>query len=197
MIILASGSPRRKELLGLIEKEFEIITSDADETPAEILPGKIVEELSGRKAKDVLEKIQSRDLGDERKTLIIAADTLVFLGEARMGKPSSKEEAVSMLKSLSGKTHQVYTGVTLIFIKEGDVILSHFHEKTDVKFAELTQAEIEAYVETGEPMDKAGAYAIQGLSAKFVTGIEGDYSNVVGLPVARLYKEMKEIGYYS
>lgn len=196
MIILASGSPRRKELLGLIDKNFEIITSYADETPSKTIPGEIVEELSARKAKDVFEKVDMNKLSDDT-LLIIAADTLVFHGAERMGKPSDEEDAVRMLTRLSGDTHQVYTGVTLIFINAGDITLSSFHEKTDVSFAELTEKEIENYVATGEPMDKAGAYAIQGLSAKFVSEIKGDYCNVVGLPVARLYKEMKKIGFYS
>jgi len=195
MIILASGSPRRKELLGLIDKNFEIITSDADETPSKTEPGEIVEDLSARKAADVFMKIRNRGIKED--VLIIAADTLVFLNDKRMGKPEDTEDAVKMLTELSGNRHQVYTGVTLIYVKGTGQVINSFSEKTDVFFAELTDKEIRDYVATGEPMDKAGAYAIQGLSAKFVKSIAGDYSNVVGLPVARLYEEMKKIGFYS
>lgn len=196
MIILASGSPRRRELLSLIETDFEVITSDADETPLETSPDKIVEELSLRKAKDVFDKINGRNILKGDRLLIIAADTLVFLDDVRMGKPTSHEDAVKMLESLSGNVHEVYTGVTLILWKAGETVITSFSEKTSVEFDKLTRQEIEDYVSTGEPMDKAGAYAIQGKSTKFVKSITGDYHNVVGLPVARLYKEMKNIGYY-
>lgn len=196
MIILASGSPRRRELLSLIETDFEVITSDADETPLETSPDKIVEELSLRKAKDVFDKINGRNILKGDRLLIIAADTLVFIDDVRMGKPTSHEDAVKMLESLSGNVHEVYTGVTLILWKAGETVITSFSEKTSVEFDKLTRQEIEGYVSTGEPMDKAGAYAIQGKSAKFVKSITGDYHNVVGLPVARLYKEMKNIGYY-
>lgn len=196
MIILASGSPRRRELLSLIETDFEVITSDTDETPLETSPDKIVEELSLRKAKDVFDKINGRNILKGDRLLIIAADTLVFLDDVRMGKPTSHEDAVKMLECLSGNVHEVYTGVTLILWKAGETVIRSFSEKTSVEFDKLTRQEIEDYVSTGEPMDKAGAYAIQGKSAKFVKSITGDYHNVVGLPVARLYKEMKNIGYY-
>lgn len=193
MIILASGSPRRRELLTQMGYEFEIITSDADETPSKEVPSEIVEELSMRKAKEVFEKSHEK-YGDDN-ILIIAADTLVFKGEKRMGKPKDVSDAKRMLKELSGSTHQVYTGVSLIYEKAGKTVENSFFEKTDVIFCQLTDEEIDEYIETKEPMDKAGAYAIQGKSAKFITGINGEYANVVGLPVARLYQEIKKIGY--
>lgn len=197
MIILASGSPRRRELLSIIDDNFKIYKSDADETPTETEPGRIVEELSARKAQDVYNKILLNHEETDDKLLIIAADTLVFYGNTRMGKPESYEDAVSMLKLLSGNVHQVYTGVSLVYSHNGETVYRSFSEKTDVFFQKVSDGEISEYVKTGEPMDKAGAYAIQGKFARFVKSINGDYYNVVGLPVARLYSEIKEIGYYS
>lgn len=195
MIVLASGSPRRKELLGILEPNFDIITSDADETPTKTLPGEIVEELSNRKAQDVFSKI--KDHYGREQLLIIAADTLVFKGTKRMGKPKDKEDAIEMLKSLQGDVHEVYTGVTLVLKQEAKIKTTSFYEKTKVEFARMSDHEIEAYVSTGEPMDKAGAYAIQGGFGKFITKISGEYNNVVGLPIARLYQELKKIGFYT
>lgn len=195
MIILASGSPRRKELLSLIDNRFTIITSDVDETPTETEPEKIVEELSLRKGEDVLEKIKADFLQAEDNTLVISADTLVFFGNERMGKPVDKEDAIRMLTSLSGNSHKVITGVTLKLISKGKIKTKTFHSVTEVFVEKLTNEEIKAYVASGEPMDKAGAYAIQGLFSKHITGIKGDYNNVVGLPVSALYNAMKEIGY--
>lgn len=198
MIVLASGSPRRKELLGMIESNFKIITSDVDETPTKDSPAAIVEELSHRKACDVFEKIQKdKTFSEQEKILVIAADTLVFKNEERMGKPLDHEMAVKMLESLQENVHQVYTGVTLIYNADGQTKIISFNEKTDVEFVGLSLQEIKEYVSTGEPMDKAGAYAIQGIFGKYVKSICGDYNNVVGLPVARLYQEMKKIGFYQ
>lgn len=195
MIVLASGSPRRKELLSILEPNFEIITSDADETPTKTLPEEIVEELSYKKAQDVFSRI--KDHYGREQLLIIAADTLVFKGTKRMGKPKDEEEAVSMLKALQGNVHEVYTGVTLIYAFDTKIIEKSFFEKTEVEFARMSDQEIEAYVSTREPMDKAGAYAIQGGFGKFITRISGEYNNVVGLPIARLYQELKKIGFYT
>lgn len=195
MIVLASGSPRRKELLGLIEPNFTIITSDADETPTKTVPSQIVEELSLRKAMDVYGKIKNHY--KREPLLIIAADTLVFKGNIRMGKPSDKEDALKMLKSLQGDVHEVYTGVTLIYAIDDNPQIVSFNEKTEVEFARMSDQEIETYVDTKEPMDKAGAYAIQGMFGKFITKVTGEYNNVVGLPIARLYQEMKKIGFYT
>lgn len=196
MVILASGSPRRKELLSQAGINFEIVTSDADETPTKTVPEEIVMELSKRKGEDVYGKvIKEGKLNPSEENVIIAADTLVFFGQERMGKPKDKEDAVRMLKELSGNTHDVITGVTLIYTNNNQKKIETFYEKTEVLAYELTDEEIEAYVATGEPMDKAGAYAIQGYFGKYIKGIRGEYANVVGLPIARLYYELKRIGY--
>lgn len=193
MIILASKSPRRKEILEQLGLEFQIITADADETPTETVPSKIVEELSAKKAEAVLDKVKN-ELPKE-DVLIIAADTLVFQGKERMGKPKNVEDAHRMLGLLQNSVHQVYTGVTLVYITNGNEKRVSFNEKTDVVFYPMTEDEIKNYVATGEPMDKAGAYAVQGISAKFIKSINGEYSNVVGLPIARLYHEINNIGF--
>lgn len=195
MVILGSGSPRRKELLTLAGIDFTVLTSDADETPTKKVPSEIVMELSARKGADVYAKAAEAGMLTDEENIIIAADTLVFFGNDRMGKPKDKEDAVRMLKDLSGDTHQVITGVSLTYIKNGEITKKSFYEKTDVSVYPLTDEEIETYVASGEPMDKAGAYAIQGLFGKYIKGICGEYANVVGLPIARLYKELKEIGY--
>ena len=175
-IILASGSPRRKELLTQLGLSFRVLVSDADETVDKSLPpADQVALISLRKAEAV-----AGEAGPD--ALVIAADTIVALDGQVMGKPHSKEEAVQMLTSLQGKTHQVYTGLTL---QRGQQTQTHV-ECTAVTFRPMTWAEIEAYVASGEPMDKAGAYGIQGLGALLVSGIRGDYCNVVGLPVFRL-----------
>lgn len=191
--ILASGSPRRKELLTNMGVEFEIRVSDSEETITEKEPAKIVESLSLGKAVDVAGK-----LGEIKEpTVLIAADTLVFLNDEILGKPVDKEDAVRMVMDLSGKTHKVITGVTLMCFGNGSKETVTFHEVTEVVFATLTREEAVNYVNTGEPLDKAGAYAIQGIGAKFVEGIRGDYSNVVGLPVPTLYKELRKRGWIN
>lgn len=179
--ILASGSPRRRQLLEQIGlRDFTVRPTDADESlPAGIHPGEAVERLSARKG--MAARLQA---GPE--ALILAADTVVALDGAILGKPGGREEAVSMLTALSGRTHQVYTGVTLI---RGEEILTE-HEVTAVTFRPLAAAEIDAYVQSGEPMDKAGSYGIQGGAALFCEKLEGDYYNVMGLPVCRLYETL-------
>lgn len=202
--ILGSASPRRKELLGNMGLDFEIIVSDCDEIVTKSEPHEIVEELSLLKATDVKSKVLNSgtsgsslagtvNLCDD--VIIIAADTLVFLGQERLGKPKSTEDAKSMLRRLSGNVHSVITGVTITGCLNGDWETVTFSEETKVIFANLDESEIEDYVKTNEPMDKAGSYAIQGIGAKFVTGIDGDYSNVVGLPVPALYKELRKRGW--
>lgn len=194
MIILASGSPRRKELLSTITDDYTIITSNADETPSKTVPSEIVEELSLKKGEEVFERVKAEGTIDIlEENLVISADTLVFLGSERMGKPKDKADAVRMIKELSGNTHDVITGVTLIYTKTGSVKKVSFHEKTEVIVYPLSDKEIEDYVATGEPMDKAGAYAIQGFFGKFIKAVNGEYANVVGLPVARLYHEIQKI----
>ena len=184
-IVLASASPRRRELLSQIGLAFEVDKSDAQECPHSVVPEEIVRELSFAKAQEVF---QRRRQGREG-LLVIGADTLVFLDGQPMGKPKDEEDACRMLRLLSGKTHEVYTGVYIQGAKENFL----FHEKTEVTFFELTDEEIEAYVRTGEPMDKAGAYGIQGKGALFVERINGDYLNVVGLPLAKTVKYLKEV----
>lgn len=184
-IILASGSPRRRELLEQIGiQNYRIISPDVDEhVEGAVAPAVLVETLSRRKAEAVREKV-----GDG--ALVIAADTVVALDGAILGKPHSRDEAVRMLAALSGREHAVYTGVTVL---RGDRAVTE-HERTAVAFRELTQAEIEYYVATGEPMDKAGAYGIQGVGALLITGIAGDYFNVMGLPVCRLGRMLARFG---
>lgn len=173
--ILASASPRRKELLRLITDDFTVKTADVDETvPKDIDIFDAPVYLALKKAKAVAEK--------NKKSIIIGADTAVFLGEKMLGKPESEENAEKMLSSLSGKEHLVITGCAVISERETKT----FSVKTYVKFKSLTKKEIKDYIATGEPMDKAGAYGIQGRGALFVEKINGDYYNVVGLPVEKL-----------
>ena len=181
-VILASKSPRRKELLKYIVNDFEVIVSDADEECAESRPDKLVEELSRRKASAVAANISS-----DEPTVIIGADTVVSVKGKILGKPANYDEAAYMISLLSGDTHQVYTGVTVIRKDENGESAKTFSVKTDVHVKKMTPEEIKNYVSEGGCCDKAGAYAIQGSFCKFITSIEGDYSNVVGLPVSATY----------
>lgn len=174
-LILASASPRRKELLRLITDDFKVVTADVDETvPDDIDIFEAPCYLALKKAKAVFE--------NNKNSVIIGADTAVFLGVKMLGKPESEENAEKMLSSLSGKEHLVITGCAVISERE----IKTFSVKTYVKFKSLTKKEIKDYIATGEPMDKAGAYGIQGKGALFVEKINGDYYNVVGLPVEKL-----------
>ncbi|MGN0985885.1 MAG: Maf family protein [Candidatus Enterenecus sp.] len=184
-IILASQSPRRRELLGQMGlKGFKVTSPEVDEEiDGNLPPAQIVEELSLRKATAVAEHADEDDL-------IIAADTIVVLDGAVLGKPADEREAFAMLTALSGNRHHVYTGVTVI---QGDRTVTQ-HEVTAVTFRELEPGEIDNYIATGEPMDKAGAYGIQGLGSLLVSGIDGDYFNVMGLPVYRLGRILAGFG---
>lgn len=184
-LILASNSPRRRELLGQMGiKNFKMISPDVDESVEPGLsPAEIVERLSRRKAAAAAGKA-----GPD--CLIIAADTVVALDGAVLGKPRNKEGAFAMLAALSGREHHVYTGVTVL---QGERTVTE-HEETAVAFRALEEEEIWGYIATGEPMDKAGAYGIQGLGALLVSGIRGDYCNVVGLPVFRLGRMLGRFG---
>lgn len=183
-IVLASQSPRRKELLGRMGLEFVTQASKIDESAFDGLEAReLVATLSREKAQWI-----ARQLDGE--TLVIGADTVVVRDGAALGKPKDAEDAVAMLLSLSGRDHQVCTGVTVC---RGDRVLTQV-EETQVTFRELTEAEVRQYVSTEEPMDKAGAYGIQGLGGLLVEGIRGDYSNVVGLPVCRLGQMLKDFG---
>lgn len=192
-VILASGSPRRKELLEQVGVSFEISVAKGEEIITRKVPWEIVEELSLQKATEVADRY-SAEQGVTEKTIVIGADTIVAYGEEIMGKPKSEKMAKEMLQKLQGGFHQVYTGVTLIIMTAEKRQVVTFHEKTDVEMYPMTEAQIEAYVATKEPMDKAGAYAIQGKCAAYVKGICGDYNNVVGLPVARLMQELLGLG---
>lgn len=240
-IILASASPRRKELLQQIGLEYEVLVSDAQEIVSSSEPEKVVEELARQKAENVYHRyfengIVAQEQGiaqdyskantqapsqdnvqdnalEDGALLIISADTIVACDGRILGKPKDTDDAKAMLGLLQGREHEVYTGVTFLYcgvmnqsnrlqgLQEVDetasgqmmpVRIHSFHEATKVHFYPMTEEEIEAYVATGDPLDKAGAYGIQGLCARYISGIEGDYSNVVGLPVGRLYQEMKD-----
>lgn len=188
-IILASGSPRRKELLSKLNIDFEIITSDADETIESDNPEIIVETLSERKARAVYSQIEDDSI------LVIGADTIVYYDGEVLGKPEDEEDARAMLCMLSDRTHQVFTGVTLLYRVNGEEKIKVFSDRTDVTFYEIDKFDLLEYIKTGSPMDKAGAYGIQDDFAKHVKKIDGDYNNVVGLPLSRLYQEMKSIIY--
>lgn len=192
-VILASGSPRRKELLEQVGVSFEISVADGEEVINGRLPWEIVEELSLQKAAEVAKRYEVKEESKDQ-TVVIGADTIVAYGEEIMGKPKNEEMAKEMLRKLQGGSHQVYTGVTLIIMTAEGKQAVTFHEKTDVVMYPMSEAQIEAYVATKEPMDKAGSYAIQGKCAAYVKGICGDYNNVVGLPVARLMQELYKLG---
>ena len=174
-IILASGSPRRKELLEKMGLTFEVISPDVDERVHGTTEEQ-VEKLAVRKARAVAE---GQGFG-----LVIAADTLVALGERVLGKPENEAQAHEMLSALSGKAHRVLTGVCILDAADGRCV--HFVAKSTVTFEQLTEERIRAYIATGEPMDKAGAYGIQGLGGAFVKKLEGSFENVMGLPVEEL-----------
>ncbi|MBQ8877620.1 MAG: septum formation inhibitor Maf [Lachnospiraceae bacterium] len=191
-IILASASPRRKELLTQAGIPFTIRVSGAEENASCAIPCELVKELSRMKAEDIFSQLTEEEA---KEALVVGADTVVALDGEIMGKPGSPKRAVEMLTALQGKTHQVYTGVTFVYQNQenGAVTAHSFYEKTDVTFYPMTEQEIADYVATGEPMDKAGAYAIQGKCAAYIKGINGDYSNVVGLPIGRVYQELKRV----
>lgn len=214
-VILASASPRRRELLTQIGWQFEVCVSTVEERISRTLPEEVVEELSGQKAEDVYRRF--RELGGQQTfeagtVLVIGADTIVSCDGRLLGKPKSREDAASMLRMLQGRSHHVYTGVTLIlggsrerpcygerpFCREDhdaeeQPLIKSFHEETEVTFFPMSEEEITEYLDTGEPFDKAGAYGIQGFCARYIRGIRGDYGNVVGLPVGRLYQEVRKL----
>lgn len=233
-LVLASASPRRRELLSQIGMEFSIMPSTKEENAKATEAGELVQELSRQKAEDIWEQLcagqgwnpdanqgqlpdagqgtqepscngnrgQNSDAGQKMQepglngnrqpqVLVIGADTVVCCEGKILGKPHSREMAAEMLTALQGRSHEVYTGVTLR--SESETVT--FFECTQVEFYPMTEAEISDYIDSKEPMDKAGAYGIQGLGARFVKGIRGDYNNVVGLPVGRLYQELKNHGW--
>ena len=183
-LILASGSPRRRQLLEQIGLTFVVRSSDVDESVSPgLTPAQVVESLSARKGEAVAAEAAPGDL-------VLSADTVVALDGAILAQPRDRAGAEDMLTALSGRTHQVYTGVTLL--QAGRRLTEH--EVTAVTFRPLSPGEIAAYVSTGEPMDKAGAYGIQGLGALLVERLEGDYFNVMGLPLCRLGEMLAQFG---
>ena len=211
-LVLASASPRRRELLSQIGLEFTVMPSTKEENAKTTEAGALVQELSRQKAVDIWEQLsggqgQNPDADQEQiaeetqepnlngkrqpELLVIGADTVVCCEGKILGKPHSREAAVEMLTALQGRSHEVYTGVTLY--SQSETVT--FFECTQVEFYPMTEVEISEYIDSKEPMDKAGAYGIQGLGARFVKGIRGDYNNVVGLPVGRLYQELKSRGW--
>lgn len=195
-VILASGSPRRKELFERAGIQFSIIKSDAEEKITSAIPGEVVIELAAQKAESVktefLEKSFSKESFLYEETLIVGADTVVVSEEKILGKPESEEDALDILMSLSGKDHSVYTGVCGIYLdKNGNVVEEkciRFADETIVTMYPFMKEEAEAYIRTKEPMDKAGAYGIQGLGSLLVKKIRGDYNNVVGFPLAAFFR---------
>lgn len=181
-LILASGSPRRRELLDLMELTYTVETPNVDESFSG-RPSETVMEISRRKAAAVAAR--------HSDSIIIAADTLVF-ADGALGKPHTPERAKEMLRSLAGNWHHVYTGITVINTRSGRIL--HNVDKTRVHLVPMTEQEIDAYVATGEPLDKAGAYGIQGMGGMFVDRIDGSYSNVVGLPMSMLRIMLAQVG---
>jgi septum formation protein len=186
-LILASASPRRAEILRNAGIQFSVLSSAVDETP---VPGESPQDLVRRLALAKAELVAARAVGP---AIVIAADTIVALESAILGKPRTSEDARQMLAKLSGRTHTVMTGVLLIRLP--DVERREFIETTQVHFASVSKEEIAKYLSSGEPFDRAGAYAIQGLGGRFIPRIDGCYFNVVGLPLARLCKELTELGW--
>ncbi len=225
MIVLASGSPRRRMILTDAGFDFVIIPSVSEEVPTQTSPGARVMELASAKAMEVYERVRSRRAAGEttdgkltegepatcksvdvsetpafteamqelgnRPYIVVGADTLVFLDELPLGKPKDYDDAVRMVSMLRGRKHVVCTGVCIVDGQTGTC--DTFFAETSVEVREMSDAEVRAYVDTGEPMDKAGAYAIQGKFAKHIAGIEGEYSNVVGFPISEFYAHVRDM----
>lgn len=205
-LILASASPRRRELLQQAGYEFQILPAKGEEVIHSQEPAQIVKELSAGKAAEIAKRIQEGELPTD-DYVILGADTIVVMDGAVLGKPRDEQEALRMLTALQGRTHQVYTGVTMQEIhgtdcsdkskeKEGEMEMSplSFAVCTEVDFSPASPEEIHRYIATGEPMDKAGAYGIQGAAAVFIREIRGDYANVVGLPLHSVYEALSSFG---
>ena len=192
-IILASASPRRKELLKQIGLDFIVFPAQGEEVSDKSAPRDVVVELAQKKAGEIYEKTIAAGVG-RQDSIVIGADTIVVFEDSILGKPKDEQDAIHMLTMLSGKTHEVYTGVSLWMRENGKKVQYSFYEKTEVTMYPIRQEEIISYVKSGEPMDKAGSYGIQGLGARFIQKINGDYNNVVGLPVGRIYQELAQLG---
>lgn len=205
-LILASASPRRRELLLQAGYEFLILPAKKDEIIHSTEPAQIVKELSAAKAAEVGERLRTGEL-PAQDYVVLGADTIVVMDGTVLGKPRDEQDAFEMLTALQGRTHQVYTGVTIQEVrgtdcldlkreKEGEIEQSplSFAVCTEVEFSSVSPEEIQRYISTGEPMDKAGAYGIQGAAAVFIRGIRGDYTSVVGLPLGAVYEGLSHFG---
>ncbi|MBQ1192772.1 MAG: septum formation inhibitor Maf [Lachnospiraceae bacterium] len=188
-IILASKSPRRSELLRQIGLDFEVFTSEVDENIEVQSPEKLVMQLSRLKAVAVYEEYNLK----EENLMVIGADTVVALNGQILGKPRDEKHAKEMLMTLSDNEHEVLTGVTIVTTNDGKPVIETFYEKTIVYTYPITENEINDYIMSREPMDKAGSYGIQGMGARFIKKIDGDYNNVVGLPISQIYQKIKEM----
>ena len=204
-IILGSASPRRRELLEQIGISFEVRVSDKEEVYHSLIPEEIVKELALSKAENVADDLrekqeQVKQISFDKKnnvlldTIVIGADTIVVSDGSILGKPKDEADAVRMIRSLQGRSHKVYTGVAILDYDDEGKRKSVVHAvETEVFFNPMSDEEIREYAATGEPLDKAGAYGIQGRFAAYIERIDGDYYNVVGLPVSYVYRQLKEI----
>ena len=187
-IVLASASPRRLELLRQIGIEPEVKVSHVEEKVTSSIPGDVVMELAAQKAMDVAS-------GEPEGTLVIGSDTVVAVDGKILGKPHDHDEAVKMIKSIEGRAHQVFTGVCMVHcgMSEAEHHVVTFFDKTDFEVYPMTEDEIYTYAMSEEPMDKAGAYAVQGFFGRYIKGLNGSYANVMGLPISKLYQELKKL----
>ena len=188
--VLASASPRRKELLSQIGIKFRTCVSKKEEMILRDRPIDIVKDLSYTKARDVFER-------GNRDSIVIGADTIVVYEDKVLGKPKNEAEAYEMINMLQGEVHTVYTGVSIIWRDDENTRVSSFYAETDVELYHMSEEEIRAYIATKEPYDKAGGYAIQGYFARYVKKIKGDYNNVVGLPLGKLYQILNSLNLLS
>lgn len=195
-LILASSSPRRKEILEQAGMDFEVFVVEQKEHSQFLEPEDFVKELALQKAIAVANKIEGKLEEETEEKIILGADTIVVYDHKILGKPRDMEHAFHMLDSLQGKIHQVFTGVAMIILKKGKREEICFAEKTEVKVCHLEPEEIRQYILTGESVDKAGAYAIQGRFCRYIEGIQGDYYNVVGFPISRFCQEIKNKGLF-
>lgn len=192
-IVLASTSPRRHEILQMMGIPHVVVPSETDEYNTEIVPDKMVEELSRRKCSVVYQRIVKENTYGDTPYLVIGADTVVAKDGVIFGKPANKENAYRMLSKLANGVHQVYTGVTIMGNLGPTPISKTCSEKSEVHVSPMDYSEIREYIETGDPMDKAGSYGIQGFFSRYIDHIDGDYFNIVGLPAHRVYQELKSI----
>ena len=189
--ILASASPRRRELLKKTGIDFDVFPSSIEEKITKTVPAEVVMELAAQKACDVFHRLSSESNSSEPLT-VIGADTVVVYQEEILGKPEDETEALDMLSMLADRTHQVYTGVSIITNENGRCKTNTFFEKTDVTFYPIFREDLLRYIASGDCLDKAGAYGIQGDFSIHIKEIQGDYNNVVGLPIGRVYRELKK-----